>query len=304
MSVAFASAPVAPTISRPARSLPSRTTITRTAPATPARTTAHSGSATVRISLTVELPAHTNPLLAAQLADSLRAQAQAIAAPRGGHSTVSIAQGEAPQPARSHAPATPAQFTAAPGQQPGAARTALPPRRGGLQPVPLRPRKQGVVSANAPARRDAQAAQLRILQATAVSPVSPASPATPGAFTSRNPLHQRGGLQTPSAAPHSPAGLVIDLYGRRVRIDGVDSNLTHREFELLAFLASNARSVVGRDSLMEHVWRDPSGETGERTVDVHVRRVRNKLGRYRKLISTVRGSGYRLDPGSDVAILG
>lgn len=299
MSVAFASAPLAPATARPTRSLSSRTASSAT---TPARSAAQPGAATVRISLTVELPAGTSPLIAAQLADSLRSQAQAIAAPRGGRSTVSIGQGEA-APNRSTAPRTPAQFTAAPGQQPGAARTALPPRRGGLQPVPLRPRKQGVVSANAPARRDAQAAQLRILQATAVSPVSPASPATAGGFTSRNPLHQRGGAQTPSAGPHSPAGLVIDLYGRRVRIDGVDSNLTHREFELLAFLASNARSVVSRDALMEHVWCDPSGATGERTVDVHVRRVRNKLGRYRRLISTVRGSGYRLDPGSDVTIL-
>ena len=142
---------------------------------------------------------------------------------------------------------------------------------------PLRPRRAGVVSPNSPARRDAEAARRRALQATAVSPASPSL-----------------------AAEES---LVIDLFGRRVRIDGRDVDLTYKEFELLAQLARGARRIVTREELMETVWADAPAETGERTVDVHVRRLRTKLGRYRRLISTVRGSGYRLDPGSDVAIL-
>ena len=97
---------------------------------------------------------------------------------------------------------------------------------------------------------------------------------------------------------------MIDLYGRRVRIDGEDVDLTHREFELLAHLARNARCIVSRGELMSEVWSSAGSDAGERTVDVHIRRVRNKLGRYRKLISTVRGSGYRLELGSDVALLG
>ncbi|MDO5645971.1 MAG: winged helix-turn-helix domain-containing protein [Dermabacter sp.] len=223
-------------------------------------------SARVSITLTVDLPAATSGT-AAQLADALRSQAQHVAAAHGGSARVAVA---VPQQV----------FTEAPGQAAGAASTALPPRRG-LQPVPLRPRKPGVVSPNAPARRDAESARLRLLQATAVSPSSPAAP----------------------GAPSAVSGLVIDLYGRRVRLSGEDVDLTHKEFELLAFLARHPREVVGRDQLMESVWRDPSGDTGERTVDVHIRRVRNKLGRYRKLISTVRGAGYRLDVGSDVAII-
>lgn len=97
---------------------------------------------------------------------------------------------------------------------------------------------------------------------------------------------------------------MIDLFGRRVRIDGQDVDFTYKEFELLAELAKNARRTIGRTELMETVWAESPEDTGERTVDVHVRRVRTKLGRYRRLISTVRGAGYRLDPGSDVAILG
>jgi DNA-binding response OmpR family regulator len=81
-------------------------------------------------------------------------------------------------------------------------------------------------------------------------------------------------------------------------------DFTHKEFELLAQLARDSRRTISRTELMETVWAEAPEQTGERTVDVHVRRVRSKLGRYRRLISTVRGAGYRLDPGSDVAILG
>jgi hypothetical protein len=161
----------------------------------------------------------------------------------------------------------------------GPALRALPPHTqetGAARPDRKRP--VGVVSPTSPARRDAEAARRRLRQATAVSPSSP-SVAT-------------------------DTSLVIDLFGRRVRIDGEDVELTYKEFELLAHLAHNARRIVSRDELMESVWADAGEETGERTVDVHVRRVRAKLGRFRRLISTVRGSGYRLDTGSDVAILG
>ena len=154
----------------------------------------------------------------------------------------------------------------------------LPPRRqGGAAVTPLRPRR-GVVSPNSPALRDAEAARRRALLATAVSPSSPSVAAD--------------------------TALVVDLLGRRVRIDGLDVDLTYKEFELLSHLARNSRRTVSREELMDSVWSEAPSETGERTVDVHVRRLRTKLGRYRKLISTVRGAGYRLDPGSDVAILG
>lgn len=168
---------------------------------------------------------------------------------------------------------SPRPFVAAPRSE-----KALPPTRQQAAISPLRPRRTGTVSPTSPARRDAENARRRALAATAVSPSSPSAP--------------------------GDSALVLDLYGRRVRIDGQDVDLTYKEFELLAHLARNARRTVSREELMTTVWSDAPAETGERTVDVHVRRLRTKLGRYRKLVSTVRGTGYRLDPGSDVAILG
>lgn len=183
-------------------------------------------------------------------------------------------QAESRQGRTSVSVSIPDSFSAAPSNL-----QALPPRREGAAAVsPLRPRRTGVVSASSPARRDAEAARRRVRQATAVSPSSPSVAAD--------------------------TALVVDLLGRRVRIDGHDVDLTYKEFELLAHLARNARRTVSREELMESVWSEAPSDTGERTVDVHVRRVRTKLSRYRKLISTVRGAGYRLDPGSDVAILG
>ena len=98
----------------------------------------------------------------------------------------------------------------------------------------------------------------------------------------------------------------IELFPARhqVLVNKEEISLTHKEFELLAKLARDSRRTISRTELMESVWADAPEDTGERTVDVHVRRVRTKLGRYRRLISTVRGAGYRLDPGSDVAVLG
>lgn len=228
----------------------------------------------VTITLTVNLPAEASANAATQIADQLRTHAQQLAGLRGGTTQVSVA---------SNPNNTIQGFRQVAGQN----TNAIPPRRGGLQPVPLRPRRSGTISPNSPAHRDAQAARLRLLQATAVSAVSAVSPASPS-----------------QPAETGLNNLVIDLIGRRVRIDGHDVNFTHKEFELLAHLSRQARQVVSREELMGSVWSDASGDTKERTVDVHVRRVRNKLGRYRKLISTVRGGGYRLDPGSDVTVLG
>ncbi|WP_394216159.1 winged helix-turn-helix domain-containing protein [Brachybacterium vulturis] len=215
----------------------------------------------VTITVTVTLPAGTGDVETALLADELRTGAQRLVGVRDGRIAVSVN--------------SPNSFAAA-GR---AAARPLPPRgQDAPAAAPQRSRRTGVVSPTSPARRDAEAARRRALQATAVSPSSP------------------------SAA--SEDSLVIDLFGRRVRIDGKDVDFTYKEFELLSQLAGNARRTISRSELMETVWAESPEETGERTVDVHVRRVRTKLGRYRRLISTVRGAGYRLDPGSDVAILG
>ena len=72
--------------------------------------------------------------------------------------------------------------------------------------------------------------------------------------------------------------------------------LTPREFELLAFFARHPGRVLSREELLRKVWGyDYVGET--RTVDVHVRRLRAKLGPKQSLIETVTGAGYKLVPG-------
>ena len=81
-----------------------------------------------------------------------------------------------------------------------------------------------------------------------------------------------------------------------MRLRGVPLDLTFREFELLKYLATNPGRVFTRDHLLQEVWGyDYFG--GTRTVDVHVRRLRAKLGvEHEQLIGTVRGVGYKLDP--------
>ena len=87
------------------------------------------------------------------------------------------------------------------------------------------------------------------------------------------------------------AGVVIDEANFTARLFGRPLDLTYKEFELLHFLAANPDRVFTRDQLLSEVWgTDYFG--GTRTVDVHVRRLRAKLGEHEGLISTVRGVGY------------
>ena len=89
-------------------------------------------------------------------------------------------------------------------------------------------------------------------------------------------------------------GLVVNLDGHTVTADGEKVALTFKEFELLKLLLSHPGVVFTRDKLMEEVWgTDYCGES--RTVDMHVRTLRQKLGVYGDRIETVRGVGYRLE---------
>lgn len=91
--------------------------------------------------------------------------------------------------------------------------------------------------------------------------------------------------------------LVVDEEGYSARLRGRPLDLTYREFELLKYLAQNPGRVFTRAQLLQEVWGyDYYG--GTRTVDVHVRRLRAKLGSdHESLISTVRNVGYRLLAG-------
>lgn len=87
--------------------------------------------------------------------------------------------------------------------------------------------------------------------------------------------------------------LLIDVEKHKVKVDGKTVALTLKEFELLEKLMKNMSIVLTRDRLLEEIWGyDFTGET--RTVDVHVRTLRQKLGIAGELIETVRGVGYRI----------
>jgi DNA-binding response OmpR family regulator len=88
--------------------------------------------------------------------------------------------------------------------------------------------------------------------------------------------------------------LVIDIAGYEVRLGGRRLELTHQEFELLRFLAQHRGRVFTRDQLLERVWGYQYAG-GTRTVDIHVRRVRAKLGATAGgLVETVRNVGYKM----------
>lgn len=87
-------------------------------------------------------------------------------------------------------------------------------------------------------------------------------------------------------------GLTIDASNYEAMVDGEIVDLTYKEFELLKALATNRGRVMTRDVLLDRVWGyDYFG--GTRTVDVHIRRLRAKLGKYESLIETVRNVGYK-----------
>lgn len=105
-------------------------------------------------------------------------------------------------------------------------------------------------------------------------------------------LRRRQGAAAPSAAIYQGAHLVADFDAVAVAVDGQAVRLTRREFELLRFLVENKNRVLSRDRLLERVWGyERYIET--RSVDVHVGRLRSKLGPAGAQIETVVGLGYR-----------
>ncbi len=98
------------------------------------------------------------------------------------------------------------------------------------------------------------------------------------------------------AAEFKSGDLTVDVGGYTARLKGRPLDLTYKEFELLKYLMQHPGRVYTRDQLLQEVWGfDYYG--GTRTVDVHVRRLRAKLGaEHEQLIGTVRNVGYRFDP--------
>ena len=100
----------------------------------------------------------------------------------------------------------------------------------------------------------------------------------------------------PDKAAHllRSGGLVVDLDAHTVTVDGARVALTYKEFELLRLFLSHPGMAFTRDQLFQEVWgMDFCGET--RTVDMHIRTLRQKLGPYGRRIETVRNVGYRME---------
>lgn len=89
-------------------------------------------------------------------------------------------------------------------------------------------------------------------------------------------------------------GLVINFTAREVTIDGEKANMTPKEYDLLFYLVRNMNIALSREKLLEEVWGfDFYGD--DRTVDTHIKMLRNSLGPYRNLIVTLRGMGYKFE---------
>jgi DNA-binding response OmpR family regulator len=100
--------------------------------------------------------------------------------------------------------------------------------------------------------------------------------------------------QQQSSSKIQASGVVIDEASYSAKVHGRPLDLTFKEFELLRFLATHPSRVFTREQLLSEVWGyDYFG--GTRTVDVHVRRLRAKLGDLESLIGTVRNVGYRFN---------
>ena len=108
----------------------------------------------------------------------------------------------------------------------------------------------------------------------------------------------RHDAEQPPSTRVQTSGLTIDEASYSAKLNGRPLDLTYKEFQLLHFFATHPSRVFTREQLLSEVWGyDYFG--GTRTVDVHVRRLRAKLGDLEQLIGTVRNVGYRFDVHDD-----
>ena len=99
----------------------------------------------------------------------------------------------------------------------------------------------------------------------------------------------------------TPKGIVVDPSRKKVFADGENADLTYKEFELLQYLIEHEGSTVSRREIIDVIWNEGEGEIpNDRTIDVHIRRLRAKIAGYEDIIRTVRGGGYRFDKHPEV----
>lgn len=120
-------------------------------------------------------------------------------------------------------------------------------------------------------------------------------PIKPRALMSRiSALFRRESKKTTTSAQITIGDLVIDRTSYTVKVKGKEINLPKKEFELLYFLAQNPNKVFNRDDLLQNIWGSDVYVLA-RTVDVHIRKVREKIGD--DYITTVKGVGYKFNLG-------
>ena len=100
------------------------------------------------------------------------------------------------------------------------------------------------------------------------------------------------------AEEYSLGNLEVSRKKHRVRVSGEEVELTRKEFDMLCCLLENCNIVLSRDQLLNKIW-GYSFDGESRTVDVHIRTLRQKLGSAGNLIQTVRGIGYKVTDESD-----
>ena len=89
-------------------------------------------------------------------------------------------------------------------------------------------------------------------------------------------------------------GLTINDLAHEVRVDDKQVNLTPKEYDLLKYLVTNKNIALSREQLLTNIWGyDFFGD--DRTIDTHIKTLRNSLGKYRKFIVTVRAIGYKFE---------
>lgn len=107
-------------------------------------------------------------------------------------------------------------------------------------------------------------------------------------------LARRTAASTPDAEVLNFKGLSINITARTVTVDGEKVELTPKAYELLFYLAKNSNIALSRDKLLSEIWGyDFYGD--DRTIDTHIKNLRNNLGPYRDYIVTLRGVGYKFE---------
>ncbi len=115
------------------------------------------------------------------------------------------------------------------------------------------------------------------------------------AVLKRSPVGSIGGMNPEAGERLTVGGLSLDFATKEFFIDGETVPLTKTEFEILALLASNPARLFSREEIIDRLWKD-APYTTERTVDVHITRLRKKMGALASWISSRAGYGYRFNP--------